>query len=81
MAVKITPAFNKAGGLEDNDWVGSTLSDAADLAEFIFENENQSTLAVRESNFPEALLQHHAKRAVQIVSLSMDFWRETQVRI
>lgn len=79
MGLKISPAFTDSGDLEDENWDAPTLENEGELSEFIAGNENKSTAEVRTANFPEGLLQHHSKRAMQIVSLSMDYYKETQL--
>lgn len=79
LGLKITPVFTEEGLLEDEQWSADPLNDAGALAQYLLDNENATLLLRKEANFPERLIQHHSKKAIQTVSLSMEFRREQQV--
>ncbi len=83
VGVKITPAFTVSGQHESEQWVAPTVSTKSGLKSFAASMAMRASAfsSKNESLFPESLLQHHSVRETQVVSLSMDYWKEVQVTL
>jgi hypothetical protein len=77
ISLKILPIYSCDGFLvgEDVSWVPDAFG-----AQVLSPLSCSQTRA-HEDNFPVNLIQHHSVREIQVVSLSIDYHREKQVKI